>query len=129
MTGRRPLAILRRRAADLKANLVGVWFAARDPRTPTAAKVLASIVIAYALSPIDLIPDFIPVLGYLDDVILLPLGILLCIRMIPPELWQEFRRRGEGLRPADLRPVRGMAVLIVLVWVAVAAGILVLILR
>ena len=78
-------------ARTLKRDVVALWFAARDPRTPVVAKVVAAAVAAYALSPIDLIPDFIPVLGYLDDLLLVPLGILIALRLIPPALMIEFR--------------------------------------
>src|SRR3990167_1581954 len=69
-------------ARRIKRDVVALWLAARDPRVPVAAKVAAAIIASYALSPIDLIPDFIPILGYLDDVILVPLGIALAVRMI-----------------------------------------------
>ena len=78
-------------ARALKRDVVALWLAARDPRTPVAAKLLAGLVAAYALSPIDLIPDFIPVLGYLDDLLLVPAGIWLAVRLIPAELIAEFR--------------------------------------
>lgn len=80
-------------ARRIKRNVVALWLAARDPRVPVAAKVVAAIVTAYALSPIDLIPDFIPILGYLDDVILVPLGIALAVRMIPAPLMEDLRER------------------------------------
>jgi uncharacterized membrane protein YkvA (DUF1232 family) len=78
-------------ARALKRDVVALWLAARDPRTPLAAKLLAGVVAAYALSPIDLIPDFIPVLGYLDDLLLVPAGIWLVVRLIPAELLAELR--------------------------------------
>lgn len=78
-------------ARRLKHDVIALWLAARDPRTPWYAKVVAGAVAAYALSPIDLIPDFIPVLGYLDDLILVPLGIALAVRLIPVPLLSEFR--------------------------------------
>ncbi|MBP2312183.1 uncharacterized membrane protein YkvA (DUF1232 family) [Azospirillum soli] len=78
-------------ARGLKRDVVAVWLAARDPRTPWYARAAALCVAAYALSPIDLIPDFVPVLGYLDDIILVPLGLLLVIRLIPPEVMAEHR--------------------------------------
>ena len=78
-------------ARALKRDVVALWLAARDPRTPLAAKLLAGVVAAYALSPIDLIPDFIPVVGYLDDLLLVPAGIWLVVRLIPAELLEEFR--------------------------------------
>jgi uncharacterized membrane protein YkvA (DUF1232 family) len=86
---------LRDWARALKRDVMALWLAARDTRTPMLAKVVAAAVAAYALSPIDLIPDIVPVLGYLDDVIVLPLGILLAIRLIPPTLMSEFRRAAE----------------------------------
>ena len=77
------LAGLRPWARQLKQNVIALWIAARDPRTPWQVKLVAGFVAAYALSPIDLIPDFIPVLGYLDDLLIVPLGIMLAVRMIP----------------------------------------------
>ncbi len=85
------LARLRHWARAIKRDVHAVWLASRDPRVPWYAKALAVCIAAYAFSPIDLIPDFIPVLGYLDDAILLPLGILLVVRMIPPEVMAEHR--------------------------------------
>lgn len=109
---------LRQRARDLRRDVIALWLAARDPRTPMAARLLALAVAAYALSPIDLIPDFIPVLGQLDDLIIVPLGIALVLRMIPPPLMSEFRARALSVpRPRS----RGAAVLIVLVWCAAVA--------
>lgn len=78
-------------ARSLKRDVIALWIAARDVRTPRLAKIVAGIVAAYALSPIDLIPDFVPVLGYLDDLILVPIGIRLVIRLIPGSLMDEFR--------------------------------------
>ncbi|GAA5542278.1 YkvA family protein [Brucella sp. NBRC 113783] len=80
-------------ARNLKRDIVALWIAARDPRTPFSAKLVAGAVAAYALSPIDLIPDFIPVLGYLDDLLIAPLGILIAIRLIPEPLMADFRRQ------------------------------------
>lgn len=82
---------LRRWARTLKRDVIALWLAARDRRTPWYAKAVAGAVAAYALSPIDLIPDFIPVLGYLDDLILVPLGIALAVRLIPQPLLSELR--------------------------------------
>ncbi|WP_368044714.1 YkvA family protein [Sabulicella glaciei] len=113
---------LRDWARRVKRDVVALWLAARDPRVPLAAKLVAGLVAAYALSPIDLIPDFIPVLGYLDDLILVPLGILLAVRLVPPALMDEFRAEAER-RAA--RPVsRAGAAAIVLIWVAGAAVLL-----
>jgi uncharacterized membrane protein YkvA (DUF1232 family) len=101
-------------ARILRRDVVALWFAARDPRTPRLARLIAAALAAYALSPIDLIPDFIPVLGYLDELVLLPLGIAAVIRLIPPGLMAEFR----GRATADLqRPTsRIAAATVVLIW-------------
>lgn len=115
----------RESARALKRDLHALYLALRDPRTPWVAKVLGGIVLAYALSPIDLIPDFIPVLGYLDDVLLLPLGLLLVRRLIPPAVLAEHRAAVAALPPSTrLRSTLGAAV-VVGVWVLIAAGILV----
>jgi uncharacterized membrane protein YkvA (DUF1232 family) len=84
---------LKDRARLLKRDTIALYLAARDPRTPWYAKVLAGVVVAYALSPIDLIPDFIPVLGYLDDLILVPAGIALVLRLVPAEVMTDCRER------------------------------------
>ena len=103
-------------ARIIKRDVHALYLASRDPRVPWYAKALALVVVGYALSPIDLIPDFIPVLGYLDDVILLPLGILLVIRLIPPEIMAEHRDLAAA---AQERPVsRRAAVVIAGIWAA-----------
>jgi uncharacterized membrane protein YkvA (DUF1232 family) len=104
-------------ACTIKRDIIAVWIAGRDPRVPWHAKALAVAVTAYALSPIDLIPDFIPVLGYLDDLIIVPLGLLLVIRLIPPDLMDEFRREA-ALRTKPQG--RGGAIAIVTIWIASA---------
>ena len=114
---------LKDKARALKRETTALWFALRDPRTPWAARIVGALVVAYALSPIDLIPDFIPVLGLLDDLILLPLGIALCIRLIPVDVFDDARRRAID---AERQPAnRIAAVVIVLIWIglAVACGI------
>lgn len=114
------LATLRAAAQRLKQDALTVYFAARDPRTPLFVRLLAVAIAAYALSPIDLIPDFIPVLGLLDDVILLPLGILLVIKLTPAEVIDASRGKARALAS---RPVsRTAAVVIVAVWVLAIAG-------
>jgi uncharacterized membrane protein YkvA (DUF1232 family) len=90
---------LKRWAHAIKRDVVALWLAARDPRIPWFAKAVAGALAAYALSPIDLIPDFVPVLGYLDDLIVLPLGIFLAVKLIPADLMGEFR--AEALRELD----------------------------
>ena len=101
-------------ARRVKRDIVAVWIAAGDPRTPWYVKAMAAAVAAYALSPIDLIPDFIPVLGYIDDLLLLPIGILLVVRMIPADLMEEFRQEALLIEERPASRV-GLAV-IVAVW-------------
>jgi uncharacterized membrane protein YkvA (DUF1232 family) len=103
-------------AKAVKRDAVTIWIAARDPRVPWYAKVLASAVAAYALSPIDLIPDFVPVLGYLDDLLIVPAGIVLTVRLIPGGLVEEFRAEATARedRPTSILGACG----IVCLWVA-----------
>lgn len=110
------MAGLRQWARELKRQTLVVYFVARDPRTPWPLRLLALGIAAYALSPIDLIPDFIPLLGYLDDLVIVPLGLLLVLRRVPAEVLDDARQRAAA---AATRPVsRAMAVIIVVVWVA-----------
>ena len=103
-------------ARTIKRDAIAVWIAARDPRVPWYAKLVAAAVAAYAFSPIDLIPDFIPALGYLDDIIIVPAGILLTIRLIPAGLMDEFR--AEAARRIDRPTSRAGAASIILLWLA-----------
>lgn len=113
------LGRLKQWARAIKRDVHALWLASHDPRMPWYAKALAFMIAAYALSPIDLIPDFIPVLGYLDDAVLLPLAILLAIRLVPPDVMAEHRATATA---AAGRPVsRGAAVFIVAIWVVPAA--------
>jgi len=106
-------------AQTVRRDVLAVWLAARDPRTPWFARALALAVVAYAVSPIDLIPDFIPVFGYLDDLVIVPLGILLVVRLIPPEVMAE--QRAAAAKTTE-RPVsRVAAVVVVAVWIVCAA--------
>lgn len=115
------LSSLRKWTKELKQQTLVVYFAARDPRTPWLARVIALLVAAYALSPIDLIPDFIPVLGYVDDLIVVPLGLMLVLRLVPPDVMQSAREQAFAV--VD-RPVsRAMAVAIVAIW-GVVVGVL-----
>jgi len=109
---------LKQWARRLKRDVVALWFAARDRRTPCIAKITAGFVAAYALSPIDLIPDFIPILGYVDDLLIVPLGIALTIRLIPEALMAEFRDAAGAkvVRPQS----RAAAWCIVAVWLSAA---------
>jgi uncharacterized membrane protein YkvA (DUF1232 family) len=109
---------LRDWARGLKRDVHALYLAARDPRVPWYAKAVALAVAAYALSPIDLIPDFIPVIGYLDDLIIVPLGILLAVRLIPPEILAEHR---QVANEAAERPTSRTAAMVILaIWIGLA---------
>jgi uncharacterized membrane protein YkvA (DUF1232 family) len=109
------LASLKIWAKALRWDAHALYLAARDPRVPWYAKAIALAVAAYSLSPIDLIPDFIPVIGYLDDLIIVPLGIALVVRMIPPDVMAEHRALADA---AQDRPVsRNAAASVVAIWV------------
>src|SRR4051794_37776960 len=100
----------------IKRDVHALYLASKDPRVPWYAKALAVVIAGYALSPIDLIPDFIPVVGYLDDVVLVPIGIWLVIRLIPPDIKAEHRELAAAQQE---RPVsRGAAFVIVALWIA-----------
>lgn len=119
MSWRERLATLEQKAKLLRRDTLALWFAARDPRTPRLAKLVTALVVAYALSPIDLIPDFIPVLGLLDELVLLPLGIALALRLMPATVLADARARADMLA-ARPRSWLG-ATLIVLLWLAIAS--------
>jgi uncharacterized membrane protein YkvA (DUF1232 family) len=108
-------------ARRLKAETLALYFAARDPRTPWLARLLVAGLVAYALSPIDLIPDFVPVLGFLDDVVILSVGVALALRMIPAAVMAEARTRARGELAGTQPRSRAAAVAIVAIWVALAA--------
>lgn len=112
---------LRAWARAVKRDVVALYLAGRDPRVPWYAKVLALATAAYALSPIDLIPDFIPVLGYLDDPIIVPLGILLTVRLVPKAVMAELRVQAEQQLASDRPRSIAAAVIIVLIWLVVVA--------
>ena len=114
----------KKRAASLKNNVCALYLASKDTRVPLLAKIIIGLVVAYALSPIDLIPDFIPVIGYLDDLLLLPLGIWLAIRLIPRGVWKECQALVVEQVP-NMPRSRQAAVVIIFIWVlAIAAFIL-----
>lgn len=107
---------LKERANRLKKDIPAVFLCLKDKETPVAAKIIAAIADGYALSPVDLIPDFIPVLGYLDDVILLPVLIALTVRLIPPAVWSRNRALAEGMWN-DGKPKRWYyAIPIMVIW-------------
>src|SRR5687767_1458373 len=102
-------------ARDIRRDVVALWLAARDPRVPWYAKAAAAAVTAYALSPIDLIPDFVPILGYLDDLVIVPLGIVLAVKLIPKPVMSDLRARAITQRRRTSKA--GLAV-VVLIWLA-----------
>jgi uncharacterized membrane protein YkvA (DUF1232 family) len=102
---------------DLKVEAIALYLAARHPGTPWYAKLLVACVAAYALSPIDLIPDFIPLLGYVDDALLVPIGMALARRMVPVAVMHECRRKAESLVSGARPTSRIAAALIVFLWV------------
>ena len=108
-------------ARQLKAETIMLWFCCKHPDTPLTAKVVATLVVAYALSPIDLIPDFIPVIGYLDDVILVPLGIYLTLKLVPRHVVEECRAQAHDWIAAQRPKPRNYvaAVVIVALWLLV----------
>jgi uncharacterized membrane protein YkvA (DUF1232 family) len=111
----------KRRVQILRRETLTLTLACRHPRVPWHAKALALIVVGYALSPIDLIPDFIPVLGVLDDLVLIPLGIMLVLRLIPADVLAECRQRSEEIVGRATRAGKIAAAFIILVWVFTAA--------
>jgi len=112
---------LKQRARALKNEVIAVYLAAQDPRTPWYAKAVALLTVAYALSPIDLIPDFVPILGYLDDLFIVPAGITLAIRLIPPEVLAE--ARGKVATSSLGRSVGYVGIgIIVFVWIIILIG-------
>jgi uncharacterized membrane protein YkvA (DUF1232 family) len=125
----RSFASWKDRGRALKKETFTIYLACRHPDVSWYAKALALLVVGYALSPIDLIPDFIPVLGYLDDLILIPLGIMLVIRMIPKEVLAECRQKSEVMMGRATREGKIAAAVIVLIWILAAALVALLIIR
>ena len=110
---------LKERAQKLKTDIPAVFLALKDSQTPFLAKLLAAVAVAYALSPIDLIPDFIPVIGYLDDIVILPVLIACIVKLIPREVWERCRKEAEGMW-ADGNPKKWyFAIPIAAIWVCI----------
>jgi len=112
----RALHMLKQRARRLESEAYALYLAARHPGTPWHAKLLAAGIVAYVFSPIDLIPDFIPVLGYVDDLILVPLAMLLAIRWIPPPILAECRAQAAQTLSADRPSGKIAAAVIIVLW-------------
>lgn len=126
----RAIRTWRQRARRLKMETYAITLAYRDPRTPWYARLFAACVVGYAFSPIDLIPDFIPVLGYLDDLVLVPLGIALAVRMIPPHVLADCRLQAQAIMSEGPRGTNwAAAVVIIAVWLLLAALAVVLVTR
>jgi len=119
----------KQRANRLKLETYAIWLAYKDPRVPWHARAFAACVVGYAFSPIDLIPDPIPVLGYLDDLVLIPLGIGLALRMIPPEVMVECRQRAEAAMREGKPTNWKAAAVIVTLWVILASLVIVVVVR
>jgi uncharacterized membrane protein YkvA (DUF1232 family) len=107
----------RAQVVDLRVRLLALWVLMRHPQTPWPCKAVAAVVVAYALSPIDLIPDFIPLLGQIDDLVLVPLGLALAVRLAPPALWQQCLAQAQ-VRAQRLPRILWGAALVLLLWVA-----------
>jgi len=115
------IAAWKKKARSLKIQTFALYYASRDPRVPWYAKIWVALVVAYAFSPIDLIPDFVPILGYLDDLVLIPLGVALAIKMIPADVMAECAARAEA-RLDEGKPQSWVAaIVIILLWIAVIA--------
>jgi len=112
---------LKQYASQLKEESFALYLAARHPRTPWYAKLLIAGIVAYAFSPIDLIPDFVPILGYLDDLVLLPLGIALALKLVPDSVLAECRARAKEVFRNGNPGSRVVAAVIVVIWITVAA--------
>lgn len=110
------LARLKERALQLQTEVYALYLATRDPRTPWMARGLVFLVVAYALSPIDLIPDFIPILGYLDDLLIIPAGVALALSLIPREVMQQARQQARLANPDKRAGLLG-ATIIVIIWI------------
>ena len=106
-------------ARKIKRDVVALWIAARDPRVPWYAKATAGAIAAYALSPVDLIPDFIPIIGYLDDLLIVPVGIMIAVKLVPADLMREFRE--EAMRREKPVSKAGLAFMIAL-WALAAVA-------
>ena len=119
----------KQRARAIRRDTYALYLACRDPRVPWYAKLVAGAVLAYALSPIDLIPDFIPVIGYLDDLIVIPAGLVLVRRMIPAEVFAEHREAAALRFDARAPQSRTGAVIVVVIWISILALIGYLVLR
>lgn len=123
------IARWKRQAKLLRIKIYAIYFAYKDPRVPWYAKAFAACIVAYAFSPIDLIPDFIPILGYLDDIVLIPLGITLALKMIPTAVIKECEEKAQEILTQDKPKSLPAAAIIVAIWVFIIALFVVVILK
>ncbi len=110
----------KRRARELKVEVYAIYLAYKDPRVPWYARIFAACIVGYAFSPIDLIPDFVPILGYLDDLVLVPLGVMLAIKMIPAAVLTECRDRAREVMKQGKPVNRAAAAIIIAIWLLLA---------
>lgn len=113
---------LKEKAEAIKADTYALYLAVQDPRVPWYAKALLAVVVAYALSPIDLIPDFIPVLGYLDDLLIVPAGLALVVKLVPPQVMKECREKADQIDKKGPSSMFGLFI-VVIIWLLAAAAI------
>lgn len=113
----------KKKAKEIKQNIFVLYLAYKDPRVPWYAKLFSILVVAYAFSPIDLIPDFIPIIGYLDDIIIVPLGIIIALKMIPKSIIEDCRVKAEELRKKE-KPKNWFAgAVFIIIWILLAVWI------
>lgn len=120
---------LKQRSKQLKIEIYAIYLAYKDPRVPWYARIFAACVVGYAFSPIDLIPDPIPILGYLDDLILIPLGVVLVLKMIPPEVLAECREKAQERMRQDKPVNRIAAFVIITIWIILTILVIVIMLK
>lgn len=132
MTTKISIALLdnwKRRARQLKIEVYAMYLAYRDPRVPLYARIFAACVVAYAFSPIDLIPDFIPIIGHLDDLVIVPLGVWLSLKMIPSAVMSEYRAKAQSIINQG-KPVNRVAAMVIIgIWLLLAAVAIALVVR
>ncbi len=125
----RTIERLKQKSRHLKIEIYALYLAYRDPRVPWYAKAFVALVVGYALSPIDLIPDFIPVLGYLDDLVLIPLGVAVALKMIPEKVMEDCRIRSKEVMSKKKPINRVAAVVIICIWLMLIVMTIALVVR
>ena len=119
----------KQKSRQIKIEIYALYLAYRDPRVPWYAKAFVALVVGYAFSPIDLIPDFIPVLGYLDDLVLIPLGVFIALKMVPEKVMEDCRTRSKEVM-SEKKPInRAAAIVIILIWLMLSVITIALVVR